>query len=142
MVVNGSARGRPGDLAAHLLRTDHNEKMNVLSISGIDAPDLETALYEMDAIGAGARTRRTLYHANIDPRADEQLTVEQQRIAVDRLAERLGLMDQPHVVVEHVKHGRHHLHVVWSRIDLDTMTAISDSHNYRKHEEVARELAV
>jgi hypothetical protein len=32
------------------------------------------------------------------------------------------------------------VHVVWSRIDLDKMTAISDSHNFRRHEIVAREL--
>ena len=44
------------------------------------------------------------------------------------------------MVVVHEKEGREHCHIVWSRIDLDRMAAISDSHNYRKHEEVAREL--
>ena len=29
---------------------------------------------------------------------------------------------------------------MWSRIDLERMAAISDSHNYRKHEQVARDL--
>jgi hypothetical protein len=43
-------------------------------------------------------------------------------------------------VVQHVKDGREHVHVVWSRIDLENNRAIPDSHNYRKHEEVAREL--
>ena len=47
---------------------------------------------------------------------------------------------QPRVVVVHEKEGREHCHIVWSRIDLDRMAAISDSHNYRKHEEVARAL--
>ena len=32
------------------------------------------------------------------------------------------------------------MHVVWSRIDLETLKAIPDSHNYRRHELVAREL--
>jgi hypothetical protein len=40
----------------------------------------------------------------------------------------------------HEKKDREHFHVVWSRIDLDTLRTISDSHNYRKHEIVAREL--
>jgi hypothetical protein len=33
-----------------------------------------------------------------------------------------------------------YVHVVWSRIDLDKMRAVSDSHNFRKHEEVSRDL--
>jgi hypothetical protein len=33
-----------------------------------------------------------------------------------------------------------HQHVVWSRIDADSMTAIPDSHNYRTHELVARDI--
>jgi hypothetical protein len=40
----------------------------------------------------------------------------------------------------HEKLGRQHIHVVWSRIDLENMRSVSDSHNYRKHEEVARDL--
>src|SRR6201999_2978437 len=43
-------------------------------------------------------------------------------------------------VVMHVKHGREHVHVVWNRVDLETMRTVRDSHNYRKHEIVAREL--
>jgi hypothetical protein len=140
MVIEGAARGRPAALAAHLLRTDHNEQVNILDIWGTGAPDLESALLEMHAIGAGARSKRTLYHANIDPRKDEPLSPLQKRRAVAQLAKGLGFEDQPFAVVEHVKNGRQHLHVVWSRIDLETMTAIPDSHNYRKHEEVARDL--
>ena len=140
MVINGAARGRPAELALHLLKTEHNERVHILDIWGTGAPDLLTALYEMNAIGAGARSRRTLYHANIDPRKDEQLNEAQKRTAVEKLGRRLGLDGQPFVVVEHVKKGRGHLHVVWSRISLETMTAIPDSHNFRAHEEVAREL--
>jgi hypothetical protein len=44
------------------------------------------------------------------------------------------------VVVMHEKLGREHIHVVWSRINIDTMLSVSDSHNYRKHEEVSRDL--
>lgn len=40
----------------------------------------------------------------------------------------------------HEKLGREHIHIVWSRIDLERMRSVSDSHNYRKHEEVARDL--
>lgn len=34
----------------------------------------------------------------------------------------------------HEKHGREHIHVVWARTDMDTMTLRSDSQNYQAHE--------
>ena len=37
-------------------------------------------------------------------------------------------------MVFHEKNGRQHVHVVWCRTDLDTMTMRSDSHNYQAHE--------
>ena len=94
----------------------------------------------MEAVAAGTRTTKPFYHASINTRADERLTDEQRMHAIDRLEAELGLSGQPRVVVVHQKDGREHCHIVWSRIDLDRMRAISDSHNYRKHEQVAREL--
>jgi hypothetical protein len=140
MVIKGSARGGAASLAAHLLRTDTNEKMELRELRGVVAENLTDALLEMEAVASGARSTRHFYHASLNTRADELLTPEQERRAIDRLEAELGLTDQARAVVAHVKEGRAHLHVVWSRIDLETMTAIPDSHNYRRHELVAREL--
>jgi hypothetical protein len=94
----------------------------------------------MDAYAAGTRCQKPLYHAAISPEPPHRLTPEQRIEAVDELEAKLGLQNQPRVVMIHEKEGREHIHVVWSRIDLDRMRAIPDSHNYRKHEESAREL--
>ena len=56
------------------------------------------------------------------------------------MEKKLGLDGHARIVVMHEKLGRQHIHIVWSRIDLATMRSVSDSHNYRKHEEVARDL--
>jgi len=140
VVIKGGARGRAGDLAAHLQRTDTNERAEVKELRGVVAGDLDGALREMAAVASGTRSKRPLYHASVNTAPDEPLTEEQWTRAIDRLEEKLGLTGQPRVVVEHEKGTREHRHVVWSRIDLEQMRAISDSHNYRKHEEVAREL--
>ena len=102
--------------------------------------NLYGALKEMEAVAAGAMTNKPFYHASINTRGDERLTDEQRTHAIDKLEAELGLTGQPRVVVVHEKHDREHCHIVWSRIDLDRMAAISDSHNYRKHELVARAL--
>jgi hypothetical protein len=94
----------------------------------------------MDALSVGTRTEKGLYHATINTPIDESLTDAQRAYAVDRLEAALGLAGQPRTVVVHEKKGREHCHVVWSRIDIDRMAAISDSNNFAKHEEVARQL--
>jgi hypothetical protein len=124
------------------LREDTNELVRVVGFSGVASQDLPGALAELDGMGAGGRSKRTLYHASINTPVDEQLTPEQRGMARERLAEELGLSKQPFVVVEHIKHGRQHTHIVWSRIDGETGKAIPDSHNYRKHETVSRELEI
>jgi hypothetical protein len=140
MVIKGVSCAGARRLAVHLMRTDTNERAEVKELDGVAAEDLRGALLEMEAVAAGTRCTKPFYHASINTPAHERLTDEQRAYAIDRLAAELGLTGQAHVVVLHQKEGREHCHIVWSRIDLDRMAAISDSHNYRKHEIVAREL--
>ena len=130
MIIKGTSCAGARRLAVHLTRTDTNERAEVKEIRGVVAQDLSGALREMEGVAAGARTNKPFYHGSIEQRA----------YAIDKLEEALGLTGQPRVVVVHEKEGREHCHIVWSRIDLDRMAAISDSNNYRKHEEVARTL--
>jgi hypothetical protein len=140
VIVKGTSCAGASRLATHLTRTDTNERAEVKEVRGVVAEDLLGALREMESVAAGARTTKPFYHGSINTREDERLTDEQRAYAIDKLEAALGLTGQPRVVVVHEKEGREHCHIVWSRIDLDRMAAISDSHNYRKHEEVARAL--
>lgn len=140
MIIKGTSCAGAKRLAVHLTRTDTNERAEVKDIRGVVAEDLLGALREMEAVAAGTRATKPFYHGSINTRADERLTDEQRMYAIDKLEEALGLTGQARVVVVHEKEGREHCHIVWSRIDLDRMAAISDSNNYRTHEEVARTL--
>jgi hypothetical protein len=140
VIIKGKSVGGAKRLAVHLMRTDTNERAEVKEVRGVVAEDLRDALLEMEAVSAGTRTTKPFYHGSINARADERLTDKQRTQAIDRLEAELGLSGQARVVVVHEKEGREHCHIVWSRIDLDRMAAISDSNNYRKHELVAREL--
>jgi hypothetical protein len=122
------------------MRTDTNERAEVKEIRGVVAEDLLGAFREMEGVAVGTRATKPFYHASINTRADEPLTDEQRAQAIDRLEAELNLYGQARAVVIHSKEGREHCHIVWSRIDLDRMTAISDGNNYYKHEKVARAL--
>jgi hypothetical protein len=140
MIIDGKSRGNGAQLGRYLIAPGENERVQVLEIRGVAALDVPGAVLEMDALAAGAQTDKPLYHASINTRASERMTDEQRIRAIDVLEEKLGLTGQPRTVVVHEKKGREHTHVVWSRIDIEHMRAIPDSHNYRKHEEAARQL--
>lgn len=140
MIIKGTSCAGARRLAVHLSRTDTNERAEVKELRGVAAEDLRGALLEMEAVAAGARTSKPFYHASISSRADERLTDAQRALAIERLEAELGLSGQARLVVVHEKESREHCHIVWSRVDPKNMRAISDSHNYRKHELVARAL--
>jgi hypothetical protein len=139
VIIKGKSRSGAAALAAHLTSAK-NERVDVAEIRGLFAQDLSGALREMEDVASGSTCGLFMYHASIDPDARYSMTREQWRESVDVLEKNLGLSDQPRAVVMHVKEGREHCHVVWSRINIETMKGISDSHNFRKHEETARDL--
>ena len=122
MIIKGKAAQSTKFWSKHLLRDDTNEKAELREVRGVLAKDLEEALEEMRDVAKGSRCHKNfMYQANINPRADEHLTPEQWQHAVDTLEKNLGFEGHQRVVVEHVKEGRQHFHVIWSRIDPDTM---------------------
>ncbi|CAA7619040.1 relaxase/mobilization nuclease domain-containing protein [Magnetospirillum sp. SS-4] len=145
MIIKGSSRGHDWRdvrrLADHLLAAE-NEVAEVLEIDGTVSMDLHAALKEMRAISLGTRCRKPLYHAsiNLDRAEVGTMSPDMWREAVDELGKRLGMAGHQRVVIRHVKAGREHVHIVWSRVDPATLKVASDSHNYRKHEQCARAL--
>ena len=140
MIINGQSRYGAKSLATHLMNRAKNERIELLDVRGCLSTDLRGALVEMEESAETTRCLKPLYHANIDPARNVTMTPEQWDRSIDTLEEKLGLRDHARAVVRHQKHGREHIHVVWNRIDLETMRAVRDSHNYRKHEEVSRQL--
>jgi len=140
MIIKGKSRAKPVSLTVHLSNETMNEHVALIETRGTVAADLHGALIEMAAVAAGTKCEKPLYHAAISPEPPHLLTPEQREEAVDALEKELGLDGHPRVIVLHEKLGRQHIHVVWSRIDIQTMKAVHDGHNYRKHEKVARDL--
>jgi Relaxase/Mobilisation nuclease domain len=140
MIIKGGSRAKPADLAAHLQRTDTNERVLVLEVAW-GSQDLRQAFSDwQDLVAMTKQGELGLYHVNIDPHQDYTMSGEQWAYAIQKLEAELGLEGQPRAVVMHVKHGREHVHVVWGRTDLDTQTLRSDSNNYEAHERSARHL--
>lgn len=141
MIIKGGPAGNIDFWARHLLRDDTNEVARLVEVRGLLAEDLPSALREMQAIAAQSRSRGNfMYQANINPRRDADLTPGQFAEAVDLLERNLGFFGRQRVVVEHVKDGRRHYHVIWNRVDASTLKVADITGNYDIHRATAREL--
>ncbi|MCE6978600.1 relaxase [Pseudomonas frederiksbergensis] len=126
MIPFASQRGSGQDLATHLLNAYDNELAEVADIRGAIAGDLHGAFKEWQ-VQADTLTRcdKYLYSLSINPDpAQGPLTRDQYLDYIRRTEDVLGLGDQPRAVVFHIKDGREHCHVVWSRIDADNQKAV------------------
>lgn len=140
MILKGSQRAGGRQLAAHLLRTDENEHVEVHELRGFMADDLHGAFLEAYAASKGTRAKQPFFSLSLNPPANENVPTEVFEDAIDRVERRLGLAGQPRAVVFHEKDGRRHAHAVWSRIDTDAMKAVNLPHYKVKLRDLAREI--
>ena len=92
------------------------------------------------AISKATRFTQFMFSISLNPPEEAYVSGEEFDQAAKRVADKLGLTDQPHAMVIHEKQGRRHAHVVWSRIDAETMTAINLPHFNVKLLDVSKEL--
>jgi len=138
MILKASQRGGATRLAAHLLNTQDNEHVEVHEVSGFIADNLQDAFEETHAIAKGTRCRQFFFSVSLNP--PENVPISAFEDAAKRIEQKMGLKGQPRVMVFHEKEGRRHAHVVWSRIDAKTMTAINLPFFKNKLVELTKEL--
>jgi MobA/VirD2-like, nuclease domain len=140
MIISGGSRTNWRYFARHLTNAKDNDRVEVVELRGLGADSVFEGFREMHEIARFTRCGNFFYHADINPREDDPMTREQAVIAADWLQKNLGLEGQPRIMVEHVKDGRQHWHIAVLRIDMDSLKAIPDSHNFKVHAQTAREL--
>lgn len=140
MILKGSQRGGARQLSGHLMNRRDNEHVSLIEVRGFVGQSLDEALAEAHAIAKGTKCSQFLFSLSMNPPADQPVGEEALLRAADAAEERLGLEGQPRAVVVHEKEGRRHAHVVWSRIDPETMHAINLPFFKQRLTELSREL--
>jgi hypothetical protein len=143
MIPFASQRGLVQDLATHLLNVQDNEYAEIEDLRGAIAGDLHGAFAEWEAQAhALTKCKNYLYSMSVNPDpAQGELSREQYLDYIARAEEKLGLKDQPRAVVFHIKEGREHCHVIWSRIDTDNEKAVHMAFDRDKLMMVTRQFA-
>lgn len=140
MILKGSQRAGGTQLALHLLKTEENEHVEVHEVSGFMSDTPMEAFSEAYAISRGTKCRQFLFSLSLSPPERENVPVEVFEKAITDIENKLGLADQPRVIVFHEKEGRRHAHCVWSRIDVEKMKAINLPHFKLKLRDISRQL--
>ncbi len=134
MIPKGNQRAGGQQLATHLLNAYDNDRVEIAEVRGAIAQDLHGAFAEWYAQAKATYCQKYLYSLSINPdHTQGPYTREHYDDFIRRTEKALRLSNQPRAVVFHVKHGREHCHVVWSRIDTDKMKAV---HMPKDHEKL------
>lgn len=147
MILKGNQRGGGQQMAAHLMNSFDNERVEIADLRGAVADDLSGAFAEWAAEARGTKCTKFLYSLSLNPdQSQGHLTREQYLELLDRTERSLKLVGQPRAVVFHEKRDkdgvlREHCHAVWSRIDTEKMKAVQIAHDRLKLRTVAREFA-
>lgn len=140
MILKASQRAGASNLSTHLMNDKDNDHVNLYELRGFMSNDLHGAFKEIHAISKGTRCTKFMFSLSLSPPKDVSASEDDFVKAIEQAELKLGLDNQPRAVVFHEKEGRRHAHVVWSRIDAESMTAINLPYFKRKLNDLARDL--
>jgi len=141
------AKGNPhndGPYLARYLAADSKgiERAELAELRGFATENVFDAFALGQLMAEGTRCEQPFFHVQVRLPKGEELTREQWHKVADRIERRLGFHDQPRAIVFHQKKGQEHMHLVFSRIDTDTMRAIDPGLYKRKLKEICRKLEI
>jgi hypothetical protein len=142
LIIKSHIRGGYRAAADYLKDIGQNEKTRLVQISDPDAKNLDEAFHNMWTVACNSKVKKPLHHISINPFRDERLTDEQVMKIVERCEEKYGYKhgDHQRVIIEHIKNGRQHFHVIWNRVSLTTGRPIWPGHHWNKSKQAAREM--
>ncbi len=129
-------------MALHLMNGEQNEHVITHEIRGFVASDVMGALNEAYALSKATKCRQFMYSLSLNPPQGKDVPISVFEQTLERVEKKLGLENQPRVVVFHEKYGRRHAHCVWSRINIDEMKAVNISHPKLKLNSIAKSLYI
>ena len=142
MIIKSHIRGGFRSAAQYLKEQGKNEKTRLVEISDPSAKNLDEAFQNMWAIASTTRCTKPLHHISINPMKGEFLTDKQLLAIVERCEEKYGykMFNHQRVIVEHVKDGRQHFHVIWNRVSLVTGKPVWPGEHWNKSKQICREM--
>ena len=144
MIAKGNKHHSGARLASYMVKAKPGERVEMGEVRGFASDDIHEAFRAVDAMAVGTQCEKPLFHTYVRLADGERLTREQWQHVADRIETKLGLAGQPRATTFHVDEltADAHMHIGWSRIDEETMTAKSLAFFKLRLKEVSRELEI
>lgn len=144
MIAKGTAHNNGARLASYLITGKGKERAELFQLRGFASDDIREAFRSVHVVADATRAEQPFFHVQVRTPEGETLTEKQWERVADRIESKLGLKDQPRAIAFHTdeKTGHTHMHIAWSRIDDETLTARPLPFYKLRLKEVCRELEI
>jgi hypothetical protein len=125
MIAKGTTHRHGAALARYLVTPKDRERAELWELQGFACSAIVPAFRSVHVMAAATKCLAPFFHVAIRPPDHERLDRSQWNIVVKTVARILGLADQPRAVAFHTDEftGHGHMHLAFSRIDHETLTA-------------------
>jgi hypothetical protein len=125
MIAKGTTHNNGAKLARYMTTGKKGERAELWQLSGFAPNDIRDAFRSVHVMAEATLCEKPFFHVQVRNPEGEELSREQWLGVANAIEHKLCLTDQPRAIAFHtdLKTGHEHLHIAWSRIDGDTLTA-------------------
>ena len=144
MIAKGTTHNNRVKLARYMSTAKEGERVERLQLCGFADGDIREAFRSVHVMAEATRCEQPFFHVQVRNPDEEELTRDQWLRVANRIESKLGLTGQPRAIYLHIHEqtGHEHMHVAWSRIDGETLTAKHLPFFKERLKEVSRELEI
>ena len=125
MIAKGVTHAQGARLARYLITGKDRERAELLELRGFALTDIVDAFRSVQVAARATKCVLPFFHVSVRNPQGEKLDATQWTRTADAIEQSLGLADQPRAIAFHIceEAGESHMHVAWSRIHHDSLTA-------------------
>jgi relaxase-like protein len=144
MIAKGTTHNNGAKLADYMTMSKEGERAELWQLRGFEATNIKDAFRDVQIMAGATKCEQPFFHVQVRNREGEKLTRQQWERAADRIERMLGLSGQPRAITFHTyqHNDDEHMHVAWSRIDEETLTAKPLPFFKERLKKISRELEI
>jgi hypothetical protein len=124
MISKGTTHNNGTKLAWYMTTAKDGERVELWQLRGFNADNIKDGFRDVHIMAEATKCEQPFFHVQVRNREGETLTRQQWQVTANRIERMLGLTGQPRAIAFHTyDDGNEHMHVAWSRIDENTLTA-------------------
>jgi hypothetical protein len=142
VIAKGTPHRNGVILARYLVTGKEHERAELWELRGFPCTGIDSAFRSVHVMAAATKCLAPFFHVSVRNADGDSLDRSQWEVVANSVERMLGLTDQPRAVAFHIAPdtGHTHMHIAWSRINQDTLTAKPLPFFKQRLKQVCREL--